>query len=166
MFPCFEIQINLSFQFTFIDRTMQNIGHLYSGVVFNQLLTCVLFVALALFSLDQSVELDANLIMAINCLIEYVVLCLVYCYYSETVSQASFDIGGAIYDSSWYTLTIMGKKMIILMIRKSQKKFRFNGFGIVDCSPETFLSVRSDFNKHKTIQFNLLIKIKFKNSIF
>lgn len=121
---------------------MWNIGRLYSGVIFNQLATCVLFVALSLFGLDQSVDFDANLILAMNCLIEYVVICLVYCYYSEIVTQTSFDIGEAIYDSSWYTLTIERKKMIILMIRKSQKKFRFNGFGIVDCSSETFLSVR------------------------
>lgn len=131
---------------------MRNIGRLYSGVIFNQLSTCVLFVALSLFGLDQAVDFDANLILAINCLIEYVVICLVYCYYSEIVTQTSFDIGEAIYDLSWYTLPIERQKMIILMIRKSQKKFRFNGFGIVDCSSETFVSVRFCFQMHKYLK--------------
>lgn len=126
----------------YIHRAMQNIGNLTSSLLFNQLLTCVVFLALNLFSLDLSVKLNMSLILNMNCLIQYVVICFIYCYFSEKVTQISLEIGVTIYDSTWYALPIKLQKLTILMISNSQREFRFKGFGMIDCSLAMFLSVK------------------------
>lgn len=124
---------------------MQNIGDLTSSLLFNQLLTCILFLALNLFSLDQSVKFNMSLILNVNCLIQYVVICFIYCYFSEKVTQISFEIGEISYDSSWYEFPIGLQKLTILMISNSQREFRFKGLGMIDCSLATFSTVSINF---------------------
>lgn len=54
-----------------------------------------------------------------------------------------FEVGDIFYNSLWYKLPSQEQKLLILPIQRSQKLFRLNGFGIVDCSLEVFSSVNS-----------------------
>lgn len=138
---------------------MQNTRELTSGILFNQLIVCVLFLVLRLLSLDQSVKFDLVLITNLIGLAEHLVICFVYCNFSENVTQISVGVVDVMYDSTWYTLPINFQKLLILMLMRSEKEFRLKGAGMIDCSLATFLAVRIFF-------FHLVILIKIENNFY
>lgn len=126
---------------------MENIQNLMSGIIFNILLSCVLFLILVLLSVDQSnvTAIDFNLLLNLDCLLTYLIICYIYCHFSENMTTKSFEIGDIVYNSFWYKMSIKEQKIIILMIQQSQKEFRLSGLGLIDCSLATFLTVTINF---------------------
>lgn len=124
---------------------MENICDLLSGVIFIKLLTCVLLLVLALLSLDQFTVVDFNLLYTWYFLLNCLFLCYVYCHCSESITAKSFEISYVVYSSLWYEMSVEQQKAIILIIQRSQKKFRLTGLGLVDCSLATFSSVTIHF---------------------
>lgn len=131
-----------------IYRAMKNIENSMSGVLFNQLLICILFIALLLFSIDEMGQRDDSTVpLNWTCLIAYLAICFVYCRFSEDIKQKSFGIGDAAYNSLfWYEIPIMEQNAIFLIIKQSRKSFRLTGLGMVDCSLATFLTVSNKFH--------------------
>lgn len=119
---------------------MENIRDFMSGILFSVLLSCVFLLTLVLFSLDQSTEND---IILLNCmsLFHFNTICYIYCYFSETITANSFKIGDYAYDLLWYKMWLKQQKAIMMIIGRSQKRFRLTGLGLIDCSMETFLTV-------------------------
>lgn len=115
-----------------------------SGIIFSVSISCLLIIALTLFSFGVVVN-DLDLILILDGLIIYLIICYVYCYYSENITTTSLKIGDVVYDSLWYEMPIKEQRAIILMIQRSQKEFRLSGLGLVDCSLATFLSVNINF---------------------
>lgn len=118
---------------------MGNIQNLMSGIIFTVLLGCVLAIALAFISLDQFKY--NNLLININCASLFLIIRYIYCHFSEKMASTSDVIGDVLYDSSWYEMSTIEQKAIILMIQRSQRKFRLTGLGLVDCSLASFLTV-------------------------
>lgn len=120
---------------------MENICDLMSGILFNILLSCVLLLALSLFSLNQSIVLNVRLAANLNLLLIYLMACYIYSYFSEAVTTNSFKIGDDVYNSLWNEMPVKQQKVIILIINRSQKEFRLRGLGMIDCSLAKFLAV-------------------------
>lgn len=134
-------------------RMVNNIDELMSGILFNQLFSCILFLALMLFSMDQSETFDSSLLsthwMSLQSLISFLIIGYVYCRLSENITTKSFEIGDTVYSNSfWYEMSINERKSIIPIIRQSQREFRLKGLGIIDGSLATYLTVIliSNFN--------------------
>lgn len=117
-----------------------------SVIIFNVLLSCVLFFVLILLALDRFSTTDLNLLINMNCLVAYLVICYVNCHFSESITTKSFEIGDIIYNNLlWYEMSIKERKVVTLIIQQSQKEFRLTGLGLVDCSLARFLAVRNNF---------------------
>lgn len=124
---------------------MENICDLMSVVIFIILLSCVLLLVLTLLSLDQLTVVDFNLLYSLHSLLHYLLICYVYCHFSEIITAKSFEICYVVYSSLWYEMSVEQQKAIILIIQRSQKEFRLTGLGLVDCSLTTFTSVTIHF---------------------
>lgn len=118
-----------------------------SGAIFIQLFSCVLFAATALLSLDQFEQIDRDVLFNFDNFFNSSVIGFIYCYFSEKITNISFEIGDIVYFSSWYAMPFKQQKTIVMVIRESHEEFRLNGLGIIDCSLSTFLAVifRLDF---------------------
>lgn len=121
---------------------MANIHDLMSVIIFDVTLTCVLFLALILFSVEQLDAIDFTVILNLECTLYIIIICYIYSYFSETITTNSFAIGEDPYNSLWYKMPMKQQKAVMLMIMRSQIEFRLTGVGMVDCSLETFLAVR------------------------
>lgn len=120
---------------------MEAICGLLSAVVFGVLVTCIIFLALILFSLDQTDQINFALLLNLIGLSTYLSIAYIYSYFSDTMTANSYKIGDATYNSVWNRMSVEQQKAIMLIIRRSQKKIRLTGLGMVDCSLETFLKV-------------------------
>lgn len=125
---------------------MENIRNLMSGIIFNMLTSCIMFLVPMLVSLTHSFVIDSNLVVILDCLLVYLVLCFIYCYFSENMTTTSFEIGDVVYNSLWYEMSMKQQKAMILMIARSQKEFRLTGLELVECSLPTFLLVRANLS--------------------
>lgn len=124
---------------------MKNMRDLMSGVLFNALFSCVLYIALLLFSLDQSFTVDFALFINLVGIFVYLVTCYIYCYFSERITTNSIKIADDAYDSLWYRMTVRQQMKVMFIIQRAQKEFRLTGLELVDCSLATFLTVVIDF---------------------
>lgn len=103
-----------------------------------------MFLVPMLVFLSHSFVIDSNLIVILDCLLLYSILCYIYCYFSENMTATSFEIGDVVYNSLWYEMLMKQQKAMILMIERSQKEFRLTGLELVECSLPTFLSVTTN----------------------
>lgn len=120
---------------------MENIYDLMSGILFNMLLSCILLLALSLFSLNESTVLNVRLAANFNLLLIYLMACYIYSYFSEVMTTNSFKIGDNVYNLLWNEMPVKQQKLIIMIINRSQKEFRLTGLGMIDCSLAMFLAV-------------------------
>lgn len=123
---------------------MENIDVLMNEILFFVLLccVCVLMIALVMFSLDQNFVINSDTILDVQCLTTITVYAYIYSYFSENITMKSSEIGDIAYDSLWYEMPMNQQKALILIIGRSQRKFRLRGLGMVDCSLFTFSAVR------------------------
>lgn len=98
--------------------------------------------ALVLFSLNESVVVNSDLILNVQCLTTYTVNAYIYSYFSENITMKSFEVGDLAYEPLWYKMPMSQQKAVILIINQSQKEFRLTGLGMFDCSLLTFSAVR------------------------
>lgn len=120
---------------------MNNIRDIMSGVLFFQLLSCILFLALSFLFVDKAEQFDAALVLNFQCLIMYMTVCYMYCDLSEQITEQSFEISTIVYASLWYESTPKQREALVLIMLRSQKEFRLKGFGLVNCSLPRFLMV-------------------------
>lgn len=113
-----------------------------SGVLFLILINCILIQIFLLFTLDQSVVMNASLLFMVECLLLSMFICFTYYYFSEAITEHPFKIGDNAYNSFWYEMSAKQQKAIILMIARSQRESRLTGLGMVDCFFVTFLAVQ------------------------
>lgn len=79
--------------------------------------------------------------MANNAVIAQLVI---YCSYSEDVSEDLGATAELFYEMDWYRLSDKMKKLYILSIARGQKEFRLTGLGIIECSLRIFAKVTYD----------------------
>lgn len=114
-----------------------------TGMIFFQLLCSVVIIAFILVAFNETNGYNLQMLLA-NCNIFAlnVIMCYVYCYFSEQVTGIAVDIGDVVYKSLWYKMPVKDQILIGLVIVRAQKEFRMSGFGIIECSLELFLTVR------------------------
>lgn len=64
-----------------------------------------------------------------------------FCYFGKLSTQSFENISGYIYNSNWQLLDIDLKKYIILMIKSTQPRLAFHGYGMFILNLETFTQV-------------------------
>lgn len=124
---------------------MENIRDSMSGNLFSLLVSCILYLALILFSFDQSTVIDMKQFGNFFCFFTYLIIGYLYCHFSEKITINSFRIHEYAYRSSWNKMTMQQQKAIMLIIGQSQREFRLTGLGLIDCSLATFLEVKTIF---------------------
>lgn len=77
----------------------------------------------------------------ITTIINLLVQLVIYCAFSEKVTNDLFESGDLFYESPWYRLPVKLQKLYILPVQRSQKEFRLSGLGIIECSLGVFASV-------------------------
>lgn len=61
-----------------------------------------------------------------------------YCYYATLLTTTLTLIGKTVSECRWYSYPIKLQKYLILMIRRTQVPFEFNGLNILNCNLPTF----------------------------
>lgn len=112
-----------------------------TGILFFQLLGSVVIIALTIFAFDQPCPTYTHLLVNVNVFASTMIMCYVYCYFSERFTERAFDIGDMSYNSLWYKMSMKEQKLVGLVIRQAQKEFRMSGYGIIKCSLGAFQSV-------------------------
>lgn len=132
--------------------------YIMQGVIFYQLVTCVVFIAFSLFGFDQTVRsFNLNTSVCLLSLISAVTPTFIYCYYAESVTVDLLKIGDIFYESTWYELTYQEQKLLIPPIQRAQRVFRMNGYGLIDCSLGIFASVCFRFLLSSNSHFKIII---------
>lgn len=65
----------------------------------------------------------------------------VYCYFGNQLTETAFQVNESIYFSDWYNYSPKIQKLIILIIRRSERPFILKGCSLVKCSLESFKDV-------------------------
>lgn len=52
-----------------------------------------------------------------------------------------FEMDTITFTSTWYNYPVHDQKFIALIIQRSHKRFEFTGYGMINCTLATFLSV-------------------------
>lgn len=116
------------------------VKNVISAVIFYQLLMCAIVVALNLFKFTSNGINLENVISIYELFLSFVPT-FIYCFFSSEVTMSLLAIGDIYFECPWYHLHFDQQKLFILMIKRSQNNFRFEGFSIVHCSLDIFLSV-------------------------
>lgn len=115
------------------------------GPLFYELAGCIVCLVFELMSIEQSIhehKFGAAIILSVVTLGGYITMLYVICFYADNLSSRSAEVAGIMSgDLMWYKLTIQQQKMMCIIIRRAQKNFTLNGYGIFDCSMEVFLNV-------------------------
>lgn len=118
---------------------MANTEAMMTGMIFFQLLCSVMVIALILFSMIVG---DCPILTELNLLSLVMVMCYVYCYFAERVTEKAYDISDFVYETLWYKMPPKEQKLMKLIIVRAQKKFQMTGFGLIECSLVQLLTVR------------------------
>lgn len=133
------------------DRALSSLHNHYAYVAVSRpllfslqksrLLSCVAFFALTVFTLNQADAVDSQVFIDLQDGMMYLCLCYVYSHFAENICAKSASLASVICCTNWYEMPIAEQKIIILMVARSQKEYRFQGWGLVCGSLENFLAV-------------------------
>lgn len=128
---------------------VENVGHFWKNAFFN-------FINLHHFPQELD-YIGIAAIEAIFCMFASAFWVFIYCLYATRMTTILSMFGTVAFESKWYNYPIELRSYLILMIRRSQKSFYFNGFKIIRCDLETFARVRKsvDFKIFSFILFDL-----------
>lgn len=124
----------------FIYSVMENIRDLMSGILFIVLLSCVSYLTFIFFAVDQS-NINFDLFVNLSALATVLSISYIYCHFSENMTTNSIKVGEKAYNLLWYKMTMKQQMAVMLIIGRSQREFRLDGLGFIDCSLATFLAV-------------------------
>lgn len=127
----------------YYHRLNDRIAELMSDIIFIMLFSCVIYFSICLFSLDQVDEIDSTFRIRITAPLPILFVTCLYCYFSEMITEKSAAVAQTTFDSMWYKLAMNQQKAIIPILVRSQREFRLQGLGIIDCSFPIYLAVMS-----------------------
>lgn len=67
----------------------------------------------------------------------------IYCYFGDQLKYNALDIANHVYFTSWYELNIKQRKLLLIMIMRSQKEIILSADGLLDMSLNSFYVVCS-----------------------
>lgn len=142
-----------------ISRIARIFGEIMSAVLFYQLVLCAVVAAINLFIIHLNEQFNMATVVAALAIETVFVPTFFYCYLSERITSALYEISDNFYDLAWYEMPIMQQKLITLPILHAQHGVRLTGLGIVNCSLQTFLEV-----KEKLLSPSALSVLLFKSN--
>lgn len=134
-------------------------------VLFFRLLACSATVALDFFSLELNETLSLETIASLYDIATMSTMTFLYCYYSETVTEALLDVGDVFFYSPWYESAMNQNGLLAIIslpVQRAQREFRLVGFQLVECSLAVFLKV-SRYNFLWEEIFRIEKKISFSS---
>ncbi|XP_034175209.2 odorant receptor 67c-like [Osmia lignaria lignaria] len=123
----------------FADR----IEKLFTYITLSQLTSNTLITCCLGYLIVMSVHTENRLFLLIRSVFFYVVICLeifIYCFSGEYLNTKSKLIGDTIYEIDWYDLHPSERRLLVLLILRSQKGFMFTCGKFTTLSLESFTS--------------------------
>lgn len=131
-----------------ICRIAEVIRDILNGVLFYQMLCCVILIALSLTALERNADdFTYDFVISVSSLVAAFVSTFIYCMFADSLTTSLSRFGDIFYNSLWYEMPIKERALLILTIQRSQKLFRLNGYRFYDCSLESFATVNLFDNK-------------------
>lgn len=124
------------------SRVADVISDVMSGILFVILLSYAVTIAVCLVGLEIVEPFGVaffGLIASISSLLTQMVI---YCAFSENMTNDLYSTGDLFYESPWYRLSPTLQKLYILPIARLHREFRLTGLGIIECSLRIFASVK------------------------
>lgn len=109
--------------------------------IFFQLLVCASLLAIYMVGIEADGNLGVNVLISLVGVAANVIISFLFCFLSENLTHKLSTIGDHFYNYAWYRLPIKQQQLFIFPIQRTQKEFRINGLGIVECSLKVFVSV-------------------------
>lgn len=88
-------------------------------------------------------ELNFSAIPNLNTLLIQILFNYVICSYASNVSAKLSSVSDIVYNSFWYKYPAELQKLLPLLTQRSQTPYIITGYGIINCSLDTFLLVCS-----------------------
>lgn len=112
------------------------------AVLFFQLLVCASVIAFNLFVLESNTNYSLmSIVISVYTVVTYAGITFGFCIMSDIVADRLCNIDEIFYRIGWYLVTAKHQRLVLLSIQRAQRPFRFNGFGLINCSLETFTGV-------------------------
>lgn len=111
-------------------------------VLFNMLLACSVIVAFNLVAMDSNKAINLETIMAFYNLSLVLGITFVYCNLSQEVTEILLNIGDSFYASVWYEWPVQQQRILGFPIQRSARPFCLKSMGLIECSLDSFSSVR------------------------
>lgn len=134
--------IRFFFKFCSVATAISNV---MSPILFVLLLSYSITIAIFLVCLGLVNIFSLTAFATITALTDILTQMVIYCAYSENVTNDLVASGESFYESPWYQLPVKLQQFYILPIQRSQKEFRRSGLGIIECSLGVFVSVGAYF---------------------
>nr|WGO81772.1 olfactory receptor 97 [Microplitis mediator] len=115
----------------------------YSRVVFFTMVLNGLDLCLCILSLDKQLSegnwesVTKNVVHAFALFVQIII----YCNFSNTATEMTARIQTSIYDSEWTNCSIKFRKMIMLMMTYTSKKYTFSAYGIITLDREQMTKI-------------------------
>lgn len=123
---------------SFPHSLTNNMHIMTTEILFYQLFMCAATTALNLYAIEANDVLDMHAATSIHILLTVLAATFTYCYLSEALTADLLAIGQIFYDSTWYSLPVSLKTLVMLTIQQSQWEFQLRGLNIIDCSLSVF----------------------------
>ncbi|KAK1125374.1 hypothetical protein K0M31_005743 [Melipona bicolor] len=141
--------INLHYQ---IILGSENIENLFSYIALMQLLCNTLIICCIGFLIVVAFNSHMNIEELINISLFYIAITLeafIFSYAGEYLSNKSLSISTSAYGSSWYLLDPRDRRIMILLMIRSQRQLKITAGKFMDLSMEAFAKVSLIFVTNK-----------------
>lgn len=99
---------------------------------------CATILAIILFALEFNGVFSVHAMAAVYDLHIVLSLTFMFCYLSEVLTADLCAAGDIFYDLAWFQLPVKAQLLVKPTMQCSQREFRLNGIGFVDCSLHIF----------------------------
>lgn len=122
---------------------MNDIQILFNGPLLIQFIVFVALIAITLLWFDQNVHnMGIDILFAVNCLLSESLLNWISCKYGSNLTICFLKMGNIAYSALWYRFPLSERHSVRMIIRRAHTEFNLTGYGLFNCSMDTFLAVK------------------------
>lgn len=117
---------------------------LFSGPLFFQFFTFVMCMVLEIHSVEKGFsDFGFETFVCFEVVLLQIGVCYAICFVADNLTSKAENIADIIYNVGWFCFSAKEQKMIVAIIRQSQKPFMLDGYDWFYCSLETFGTVKN-----------------------
>ncbi|KAJ3666984.1 hypothetical protein Zmor_002398 [Zophobas morio] len=113
----------------------------FSTMVFSQFIESIVVIGLCCLQMTKIRELDAYSLIMVVYLGILLFQVYFYCYYGTIVYEENNSVSTAIYMSNWYEYNTKAKKILLVLMQRSQRHMIVSAESILDLSLDTFITI-------------------------